>query len=110
MKDLAGIFAVIGVFGSLAYAVYAILEAFRVRQQSQLTKEFHQKLLDRVSSVQELGLLLNSERGAKLLASLGSSGGGGAQHRILRAVQTGVVLLSLGIGLFLIGWFNPTLP
>jgi hypothetical protein len=94
------------------YLAYAILEGLKSRQQTRLTSEFHHKLLDRVTSAQELGILLNSEGGEKLLASLAApkSGGANAHERILRAAQTGLVLLSLGTGLFMIGWFSPLLP
>lgn len=92
---LIPIFGIVGVFGSLSYVAYVILEGMRSRQQARLTSEFHHKLLDRVSSAQELGLLLNSEGGAKLLASLATprSRGTNAHDRILRAAQTGLVLL-----------------
>jgi hypothetical protein len=104
--DIAGtlvpIVALISVFGSTAYIAYVILAAVRSRQQTRLASEFQQKLLDRISSAQELGAFLSSEGGARILASLSPARAAGTpQTRILRALQAGLVLLALGAGLFL---------
>ena len=101
-ETLVSIVALISVFGSTAYIAYVVLEAIRSRQRTRLTSEFQQKLLDRISSAQELGTFLSSEGGARILASLSPARTAAAPHtRILRAVQAGLVLLALGGGLFL---------
>lgn len=112
MDFLIPIFAIVAVFGSMTYVAYVVLEAFRLRQHARLTSEFHHKLLDRVGSAQELGVLLNTEGGAKLLSSWAARPkNGGAPHaRILRAIQAGFVLLALGVGLFAFVFFSPSLP
>jgi hypothetical protein len=91
---------IICTFACIGYIAYVVLEAIRSRQRAQLTSEFQQKLLDRVGSTQELGSFLTSEGGARLLASLSPGLGGGPHQRILRALQAGLVLLVLGLGLF----------
>jgi hypothetical protein len=104
MPFLVPVFGIVFFFGSACYVAYVILEGIRSRQQARLTSEFHQKLLDRVGSAQELSELLNSEGGARLLATMSPSGArqtGGVPFRILRALQAGLVLLALGIGLFI---------
>jgi hypothetical protein len=101
---LVPIFGIIGVFGSTAFIAYVILEMYRSRQRTRLMSEFHQKLLDRVTSAQDLGVLMNSSGGDRLLASLSGPAGAGPHTRILRAVQSGLVLLTLGVGLFVIAW------
>jgi hypothetical protein len=100
----------LGFFAMVAYVVYVIVEAGR-RRHLQAT-ELHSRILEKAGSAQELGMLLNSEGGAKLLESLAAprTGGATAHNRILRAVQTGLVLLSLGAGLFMISWWSPRLP
>jgi hypothetical protein len=96
---------------SVAWVIYVVVDGFRRRQQLRLTTDFHGKLLDRIGSAQEFGEFLNTSGGAKFLASLTTEReGGGATGRILRAAQSGLVLLSLGVGLFMIGWWNPLLP
>jgi hypothetical protein len=101
---LVPIFGIIGVFGSTGFIAYVILEMYRSRQRTRLMSEFHQKLLDRITSAQDLGVLMNSAGGDRLLASLSGSAGAGPHSRILRAVQSGLVLLTLGVGLFIIAW------
>src|SRR5262245_35763213 len=100
MEFLIPIVAIIGAFGSLAYIAYVIMEILRNRHRANVSREFNSKLLDRVSSVQDLGTLMNTEGGARLLASVAGSEAPGSHGRILRALQSGLVLLALGIGLF----------
>src|SRR6185295_16117591 len=94
----------LGFFTLVAFVVYVMVEAGR-RRHLQAT-ELHSRILEKAGSVQELGMLLNSEGGAKLLDSLAApkTGGATAHNRILWAVQMGLVLLSLGVGLFMIAW------
>jgi ABC-type protease/lipase transport system fused ATPase/permease subunit len=100
-ESLTAIVALISVFGSAAYFAYVVLEAIRSRQRTRLTSEFQQKLLDRISSAQELGAFLSSEGGARILATLSPARAAGAPHtRILRALQAGLVLFALGVALF----------
>lgn len=99
---LVAIVALTGAFGSGVYIASLIVEAIRSRQRTRLTSEFQAKLLDRVGSAQELGAFLNSEGGARMLATLSPTRlNGGPHQRILRALQAGLVLAALGVGLFL---------
>ena len=110
MEVLIPIFGIFGVFGSTAYIAYVILEAIKMRHQSRVASEFNNKLFDRVGSAQELGLLLNSEGGERLLTTLtGRPMAGTAQMRIVRALTTGLVIFVLGLGLFMYQWFSPAL-
>ena len=108
--ELIPIIIVPSLFLTIGWVVYVVSEAFRRRQQSRIAAEFHAKLLDRIGSVRELGEFLNTAGGGRFLDSLTLERETGPHTRILRAVQTGLVLLSLGIGLFMIGWWNPGLP
>jgi hypothetical protein len=71
--------------------------------------EFHGKLIERIGSARELGEFLTTDAGARFLDSLAMERST-PQARILRAMQSGLVLLCLGLGLFTFLWWSPTLP
>jgi len=100
----------ISAFAAIAWVIHTVVDGFRRRQQLRLATEFHGKLLDRIGSAREFGEFLNTTGGTKFLDSLTlEREGGGAQVRVLRALQAGFVFLSLGLGLFvLIGNANLT--
>jgi hypothetical protein len=89
------------VFGSLVWIVYLIVSAIRARQQTRLSSEFHTKLLERIGSARELGELLDTEGGRNLLNTLVIDQAPAPQQRILRAAQTGTVLVTVGVGTWL---------
>jgi hypothetical protein len=89
-------------FFMIGWVVYVIVEGFRRRQQTKVFTEFHGKLLDRIGSAREFGDFFSSDAGRRFLDSLSSSETGAPQVRILRSMQSGLVLLALGIGLFLL--------
>lgn len=91
----------ISFFAAVAWIVYIVVEAYRRRQQVRLAAEFHGKLLERIGSAREFGEFLNTPGGTRFLDSLTIEREGGPHVRILRAVQSGLVLLALGLGLFL---------
>jgi hypothetical protein len=85
----------------VAYVFYVIANAFTRRQQLRSTTEFQTKLLDRTASMGEFSEFLNTDGGKKFLNTVGSESGGMAHQRVLRAFQSGIVMLCLGIGIFL---------
>jgi hypothetical protein len=89
-------------FFMIGYIVHVIVDGFRRRQQMKVFTEFHSKLLERLGSAREFAEFFTSEAGSRFLASLSSSEGGAPQQRILRSMQTGLVLLALGIAFFLL--------
>ena len=112
MKDLTELLVPIGAFAMLSWVVYTVVEGVRRWHQQRTLGQSQVKLLDKIGSVDELGAFLNTEGGTRFLTSLaleGSSQGGGPQLRILRAVQAGAVLLTLGVGLFLYGAVHASL-
>jgi len=88
-------------FFMIGYIVYIIVDGYRRRQQVKVFTEFHAKLLERLGSAKEFAEFFTSEAGSRFLESLSSSEGGAPQLRILRSLQTGLVLLALGIGVFI---------
>jgi len=87
---------------TIAWIVYVIVDGIRRRQQLKVFTEFHGKLLDRLGSAREFGDFFNSEGGNRFLESLSSRETGAPQIRILRSMQTGLVLLTLGISVFVL--------
>ena len=99
-----------GAFAMVSWVVYVIVVAgFQGWYQRRTQSQFQSKMLDKIGSVHELGAFLNTDAGTRFLKGL-TSEAAAPQVRILRAVQTGTVLASLGIGLYLYGWMTPTIP
>jgi len=89
-------------FLMVAYVFYVVANAFARRQQFRSTTEFQGKLLDRMGTVGEFSQFLNTEGGQRFLTSASSESSGGAAHqRVLRAFQSGIVMVCLGIGIFM---------
>ena len=110
MEALIPIVAIIGAFGVTGYIAWVILEGIRTRSQAALTREFSNKLLDRVASADQLTALMTSDGGKRLLSTISGRHAATTAHaRILRALQTGLVVIALGVGLFLYIWMNPSL-
>jgi hypothetical protein len=100
-----------GAFLMVSWLVYTIVEAIRRWHLQRTLGQFQAKLLDRIGSVNDLAAFLNTEAGARFLKGLTTVNEAAGPHlRILRAVQSGAVLTTLGIGLYLYGWMTPTIP
>jgi hypothetical protein len=112
MRGLAGILIPLGAFTMASWIVYTIVNGLRRWHQQRMVGQFQTKLLDRIGSVNELGAFLNTDAGARFLKGLTTATEAevGPHVRILRAIQTGAVLATLGAGLYMYGWFTPTVP
>jgi hypothetical protein len=98
MEFLIPIVIVPTVFGCIAWIAYVILEILRSRQRIRAASELQGKLIERLSG-QDIGMFLTSENGSQLLRALAEQPSGDAAHmRILRALQAGLVLVALGVG------------
>src|ERR1044072_6463792 len=84
----------------VAYVFYVVAAAITRRQQLRSTSEFQNKLLERMSNASEFSQFLNTAGGQKLLGRVGGDGGF-AHQRVLRAIQSGIVMICLGFGIFL---------
>src|SRR5262245_16616958 len=89
-------------FFMIGFIVYTVVDGYRRRQQMKALTELHSKLLDRLGSATEFAEFFTSDAGTRFLDSLSTSEGGAPQLRILRSLQTGLVLLALGIGFFIL--------
>ena len=92
--------------GWIIYTIVAGIQNWHRRRTQAI---FQSKMLDKIGSVNELGTFLNTEAGMRFLQGL-TSEMASPQMRILRGVQSGVVLASLGAGLYIYGWFSPQVP
>ena len=103
MREVVWVLVPLSAFGLIGWVIHVIVDGLRRRQRLRATTEFHTKLLERIGSATEFGEFLNSPGGAKFLDSLTleKEGGSGAHVRILRALQTGLVFLTLGLGVFI---------
>ena len=97
MKELIPILLGLGAFTMVGWVVHVIVDGYRRRQRLNVFTDFHGKLMDRMGSAKELGDFLQSEGGQQFLETLTVEKDHPA-NRILRAVQTGLVLLCLGAG------------
>jgi hypothetical protein len=89
-------------FFMVGFIVYVIVDGFRRRSQAKMVAEFHTRLLDRIGSAKEFGDFFASDAGKRFMDSLSASESGSPQIRILRSIQTGLVMLALGVGLFIL--------
>ena len=102
MEFLIPIIIVPALFLMIGWVVYVVVDGIRRRQQLRLATEFHARVLDRIGSAKEFGEFLTTSGGAKFLDSLTIEREGGPHGRILSALQTGLVFLALGLGLFIL--------
>ena len=111
MRSLTGLLIPLGAFMMVSWIVYTIVNGLRMWHQQRMLNQFQTKLLERIGSVNELGAFLNTEAGSRFLKELTTVNEAAGPHvRILRAVQSGAVLGTLGAGLYLYGWMTPTVP
>ena len=89
-------------FFMFGFVVYVIVEGFRRRAQAKMVTDFHTRLLDRIGSAKEFGDFCASDAGRRFMDSLSSTEAGLPQMRVLRSIQSGLVLLALGVGLFIL--------
>ena len=84
-----------------AYVVFTIVDGILRWRRLRVSTEFQGKLLERIGSAREFGEFLTSEGGGRFIDAMATERGGSAHSRILRAVQSGIVLVVLGAALFL---------
>jgi hypothetical protein len=93
------------VFATIGFIVWVAINGWQRRQQVKVLTDFNSRLLERIGSVKDFSEFLHTEGGAKFMDRV-TAGGTPMDIRmsILRAVQTGLVLLALGAGLLLLAW------
>jgi hypothetical protein len=93
------------IFSTIGFIVWVAFNGWHRRLQVRLLMDFNTRLLERIGSVKDFSEFLQTDGGAKFMDRV-TAGGTPPDIRmmILRAVQTGLVLLALGTGLVLLAW------
>ena len=103
MVEMIPVIAILTVFCSVSFLTWVIVDALRRKGQLRVMSEFHNKLLDRINNGKELAEFMDSPGGTKFIESISTERVHPA-HRVLRAVQVGIVLCAAGIGCRVVGW------
>jgi hypothetical protein len=95
-----GIFFV-SLFFLVGYVVQIAVTSWSRRQHLKAITAFNTHVLDRLGSATDFGAFAQTEAGSQLMRGLTAVEPPGTtpERRILNSVQTGIVLLSLGLGL-----------
>jgi hypothetical protein len=100
ISDIVLAIAVPGMFCWLAWVIFSTIRRYKI---AKLQSEVQSKLLDKVSSGQELLAYAQTEPGRQLLASLQVEGQRSSPHgRIINALCTGIILFIFGAGLLFV--------
>lgn len=101
-ENVVAIFIPIGFFVMVAYITQTLTEWRRQKERTRLLTEFQTKLLDKMGSGAEFAAFFQSPGGDRFLDTL-SLERSQPYDRILRAVQAGVVMSCLALGLLYLG-------
>ncbi len=94
----------ISFFGMVSFVVWAAINGWQRRQHVKLVTDFNNRVLERLGSMKELSEFLHSDGGDRLMKVLTAERASfGPRDRILVSVQTGVVFVTVGLGLFFVG-------
>jgi hypothetical protein len=92
-------------FGMISWVVWVAFNGWQRRQHVKLVTDFNNRVLERLGSMKEFGEFLQSDGGDRLMKVLTAERAAtGPRDRILIAVQTGVVFVTVGLGLFFVAW------
>jgi len=90
----------LGLFVMIGWIVYVVVDGRRRAEQIKAATDFQTRIVDRMASAKEFGDFVASDAGQRFLAALTPAAGAGAsdaKSRLLRSVQSGIVLLLLGV-------------
>src|SRR5215831_4526614 len=93
------------VFATIGFVVWVLVTGWQRRQHLQVMTDFNSHLLERMGSVKDFSDFLQTDGGAKFMDRV-TAGGTRPEIRwtILRSLQTGLVLICLGVGLITLAW------
>jgi hypothetical protein len=95
-------------FVTIGFVAWTIASNWQRHEQLREMTAFHTRVLDRIGSIKDFNDFLQTPGGAQFMNAItGDKGPNDPRQRILRAVQTGIVLSSVGSGcLLLAGLFR----
>jgi hypothetical protein len=102
-EDLA-LLIPISAFVVIGWIVHIVVDGNRRKERIKTFTEFYSRLIDRMATPKEFGDFLQTPGGQRFLETLTVERGHPIE-RVLRAIQTGLVLLLLGMGCFAGGTF-----
>ena len=90
-------------FLTIGFVAWTIASHWQRHEQVREMTTFHARVLDRIGSIKDFNDFLQTPGGAQFMNAItGDKGPNGPRERILRAVQTGIVLSSVGSGCLLL--------
>ena len=90
-------------FVTIGFVAWTIASNWQRHEQLREMTAFHGKVIDRVGSIKDFNDFLQTPGGMQFMNAItGDKGPNGPRERILRAVQTGIVLSSVGGGCLLL--------
>ena len=93
-------------FIMIGFIAWVVVNGWQRRLHLKLTTDFNSRLLERIGSVKDFSDFLQTEGGTRFMDSLTvERAAARPQDGILRAVQIGIVLLTLGVGLMALAWY-----
>lgn len=91
-------------FTMVAFIFWIVVTGWQRRHHVKLMTDFNSRLLERIGSVKDFSDFLQTDGGVKLVDNLRiERGTGRTEQGILRAIQIGIVLVMLGLGLLGLG-------
>jgi hypothetical protein len=90
----------------VAFVLWTALTTWQRNRRLRLLMEFQARLIDRLASLADFAEFASTDAGRQLLNTLAADDFATApRDRVLRAIEMGVVLVSLGIGLLFLGGY-----
>jgi hypothetical protein len=90
-------------FVTIGFVAWTIASNWQRHEQLKEMTAFHGKIIDRVGSIKDFNDFLQTPGGMQFMNAItGDKGPNGPRERILRAVQTGIVLSTVGGGCLLL--------
>jgi hypothetical protein len=89
----------------VSFVIWVVVNGWQRRQHVKLIVEFNNRVLERLGSMKDFSEFLHSDGGDRLMRVLTAERGSTAPgDRILKAVQSGVVFVAVGLGLCFVAW------
>jgi hypothetical protein len=90
-------------FVLIGFVAWTIASNWQRHEQLKQMTAFHSRVIDRVGSIKDFNDFLQTAGGVQFMNAItGDKGPNGPRERILRAVQTGIVLSTVGGGCLLL--------
>jgi hypothetical protein len=106
-ESLIPLAAIITPFFLTGWIVYVVSSGRRRSERLKATSEFHARLFDKMGSMKEFGEFMDTDGGKRFMASLAAESPKSTGIHIVRNVESGIVCLSIGVGVLLLRWLFP---